>query len=356
MSTPTHSMRERAEQYFTALQQNIVVALQKLDPEAPPPRRDEWSRPQGGGGTTCVFAGLTLSPSENGSIFEKAGISTSVVHSVLSPAAARHMGVTHPSIPKDPSIGLPMYTTGISVVVHARNPHAPSIHMHYRYVEVLSASQIESPEHGHADEKTVLAWWFGGGTDLTPTYLYEEDAHHFHKTLKSVCDAHGGTTLYPACKQWCDEFFYIPHRQEHRGVGGIFFRGLSDATHARLDADPALSHSRPRTQDTVFAFIQALADGFLPSYLPILERRMRMQSDVRALRWQGLRRGRYVEFNLVCEPGTKFGLSTPGVRVESVLMTIPETARWEYMSEMGSDEGSEEGKTIQVLKHPREWV
>ena len=161
---------------------------------------------------------------------------------------------------------------------------------------------------------------------MTPSYLYEEDAKHFHGTLKEACDAYG-SVIFPVFKKWCDEYFYIPHRNEGRGLGGIFFDDLSTEQHKRFGDD---TEPRPRTPEEIFAFIKRLGNAFVPSYIPILERRKDTPSDDRARRWQLLRRGRYVEFNLIYDRGTKFGLNTPGARVESILMSLPETARWEY--------------------------
>lgn len=187
---------------------------------------------------------------------------------------------------------------------------------------------------------------------MTPNYLFEDDVVHFHKTLKTACDAHG-PQLYPAFKKSCDDYFFIKHRGEHRGVGGIRFDDLSDKPHSLL-TDP--SAPRPHTADEIFDYIKACANAFLPSYLPILSRRRDTPSDEQKRRWQLIRRGRYVEFNLVYDRGTKFGLATPGVQAENVLASMPETARWEYMSEMGEKEGTEENRMVAVLKSPRNWV
>ncbi|KAL6305407.1 Coproporphyrinogen oxidase [Sparassis latifolia] len=350
---PPKAIRQQVEDYFSDLQQQIVAAFEKLDPHAPPFKRDSWTRPQGGRGLSCVFATPPNSSdiSAKETVLEKAGVNISVIHSVLSPAAAKQMGVTHPAIPQDPHLTLPLYTTGISLIVHPRNPHAPSVHCHYRYVE-LTEPLREGQDAGSAK---VVAWWFGGGSDLTPNYLYGTDAQGFHQILKAACALHG-PTLYPTFKKWCDEYFYIKHRKEGRGIGGVFFRDLSDENHPRLDVEGSLPVRRPRTQDEIFSFVQRLCGAFIEAYYPILERRMNMPSDARSRRWQLLRRGRYVEFNLVCDDGTRFGLATPQARIESVLMALPENARWEYMSELGNEEGTEEAKLVDVLKHPREWA
>jgi coproporphyrinogen III oxidase len=346
------SMRQRVEKYIVSLQDRIVSAFETLDPTAPTFKRDSWVRAQGGSGKSCVFAvpaSLSEAADTHSTVLEKAGVNISIVHGLLPPPAIKQMRADHSSIPFDPNstISLPFFAAGISLVVHPRNPSAPTVHANYRYFEITKPV----PE-GDAERGKVLAWWFGGGSDLTPSYLFEEDAIHFHSTLKRACDQHGDS-LYPAFKKWCDEYFYIPHRQETRGVGGIFFDDLSDEEHKRLPKDIR----RPRSATEIFALIQTLGDAFLPSYLPILERRMSMPSNEHNRRWQLLRRGRYVEFNLVYDRGTKFGLMTPGARIESILMSLPETARWEYMSDMGGDgDKSEEGRLIEILKKPREWA
>jgi coproporphyrinogen III oxidase len=240
--------------------------------------------------------------------------------------------------------GLPFFAAGLSLVIHPRNPHAPTIHANYRYFEITEPN----PSSG---ESEILSWWFGGGSDLTPSYLYPEDAVHFHSTLKAACDPHG-SSLYPTFKKWCDEYFYLPHRHETRGVGGLFFDDLNEGPHLRLPSHTEAR--RPRTPQEIFSFISSLGNAFIPSYLPILQKRHSMPYTPHQRRWQLLRRGRYVEFNLVYDRGTKFGLMTPGARIESILMSLPETARWEYMTEM--DEGEEEKKILEVLKKPVDWV
>jgi coproporphyrinogen III oxidase len=258
------------------------------------------------------------------------------------------MRADHSTLPYDPDsqASLPFFAAGLSLVVHPQNPSAPTVHANYRYFEVT-----EPLPEGQEGTGKVISWWFGGGSDLTPSYLFEEDAKHFHGTLKGACDEYG-QELYSVFKEWCDKYFYIPHRGESRGIGGIFFDDLSDGHHAKLSDET----SRPKTAEELFKFIQSLGNAFIPSYFPILERRMSTPSDEHKRRWQLLRRGRYVEFNLVYDRGTKFGLMTPGARIESILMSLPETARWEYMSELGNEKGSEEEKLIEILKKPRDWA
>ncbi len=353
----TKPMRQRMEEYVNELQEQIVTALEKLDPKSPLFKRDSWVRAQGGSGRSCVFAvppdDEARSTDRHQSILEKAGVNVSVVHGVLPPTAIKQMRADHTSMPlPDRPEGLPFFAAGISLVIHPRNPHAPTVHANYRYFEITEP-KTEADDDDPTSSPKLLAWWFGGGSDLTPSYLYEEDAVHFHSTIKRACDAHG-PQLYLTFKKWCDEYFFIPHRGESRGIGGIFFDDLNEGTHQRLS--PASEIKRPVTPDEIFALVKDLGDAFVPSYVPILQLRHSIPFTPHHRRWQLLRRGRYVEFNLVYDRGTKFGLMTPGARVESILMSLPETARWEYMSDLGSDEGSEEAKVIAVLKEPRTWV
>ncbi|KAH6888966.1 coproporphyrinogen III oxidase [Coprinopsis sp. MPI-PUGE-AT-0042] len=355
-------MREQMEEYINDLQDRIVIALEELDPSAPQFKRDSWVRAQGGTGRSCVFAVppddvATKTPTEREPVLEKAGVNISIVHGTLPPAAIKQMRADHTSMPlPDRKEGLPFFAAGISLVIHPRNPHSPTVHANYRYFEITEhQSLLEDPvdDDGNTLPPKVLAWWFGGGCDLTPSYLYEEDAVHFHKTLQDACEKHG-PFLYPTFKKWCDEYFRIPHRGESRGIGGLFFDDLNEGPHARI---PSSGESkRPSTPDEIFSFVKELGDSFVPSYIPILKIRHSMPYTPHERRWQLIRRGRYVEFNLVYDRGTKFGLMTPGARIESILMSLPETARWEYMSEMGEEEGSEEAKLLTVLREPRAWV
>ncbi|KAF7314472.1 Coproporphyrinogen oxidase [Mycena kentingensis (nom. inval.)] len=348
MSSSSSPMRSQMAAYVLDLQARIVAGLESLDPDCPHKfLHDAWVRAEGGSGRSCVFS---VPQSDDGapayeSVLEKAGVNVSIIDGRLPPAAVKQMAANHASLPTPDraSTGLPFFVAGLSLVIHPRNPHAPTTHANYRYFEV---TDVEDPTK-------IVAWWFGGGSDLTPYYLYEEDAVHFHETIKTVCDEHG-EGLYPAFKKWCDEYFYIPHRGEARGVGGIFFDDLSDQTHARLPGDADLT--RPRSPEELFTFVSALGDSFLPSYLPILTKRISMPYTPLERRWQLIRRGRYVEFNLVVDRGTKFGLTSPGARIESILMTLPETVRWEYMTDMGG-EGTEEGKLMALVTGtPREWM
>jgi len=372
-SESTKPMRDRVTEYVLSLQDVIVSSLERIDPKAPPFKRDSWVRAQGGQGQSCVFAAPPPGANDAGAapetVLEKAGVNISIVHGMLPPPAIKQMRTDHSTIPFDPENpqSLPFFAAGLSLVIHPRNPHAPTVHANYRYFEITETPQAVASDAVAGGAATtdagappkLIAWWFGGGSDLTPSYLYEADAAHFHSTLKAACDPHGAA-LFPAFKKWCDEYFFIPHRGESRGIGGIFFDDLTDGPHKllpELSGPETEAAKRPRTPDEIFAFIRACGDAFVPSYVPILEKRVAMPWTDHQRRWQLLRRGRYVEFNLVYDRGTKFGLMTPGARIESILMSLPETARWEYMSDLGGDgENSEEGKLIEILKKPKDWA
>ncbi len=335
-------MRLRMEALINEHQDRIVFALENID--GTKFRRDKWSRPKGGGGTSCVL--------QEGNVFEKAGVNTSIVYGSLPRPAIEKMRADHKSFVDSDVESLDFFAAGISLVLHPRNPMAPTVHLNYRYFET---SDPRGPVN--ATGQATHNWWFGGGTDLTPSYLFEEDAQHFHETIKSACDKHD-KEYYPKFKKWCDEYFRIPHRDESRGLGGIFFDDL-DAAARPLVKNP---------QEEIFQFVTTGLEAFLPSYLPILKRRLDMAYLPEHKAWQQLRRGRYVEFNLVNDRGTSFGLRTPGARIESILMSLPLTARWEYMHPLsgtgveyiqekeGSETGRKERELMQVLKKPREWV
>ncbi|KAF2206973.1 hypothetical protein CERZMDRAFT_71863 [Cercospora zeae-maydis SCOH1-5] len=311
----TSPMRLRMEQYIKQKQQEIVRALEAVDGNKF--HVDEWERPHGGGGISCVL--------QDGNVFEKAGVNISVVYGTLPRAAISKMRVNHKAL--DPDVeSLEFFASGLSLVLHPHNPMAPTVHLNYRYFETANA------------DGTTNAWWFGGGTDLTPSYLFDEDAIHFHRTIKEACDAHD-KNYYSRFKKWCDEYFNVKHRGESRGVGGIFFDDLDETE---------------KDQESLFAFCQTCLNAFLPSYLPIIQKRKDMPYTEKERQWQQLRRGRYVEFNLVHDRGTAFGLNTPGARIESILMSLPLTARWQYQHE--PERGSREDRLLQVLKTPVEWV
>nr|POE84622.1 oxygen-dependent coproporphyrinogen-iii oxidase [Quercus suber] len=258
-------------------------------------------------------------------VFEKAGVNTSVVYGTLPRAAIQQMRVNHKAL--DPDVeSLEFFAAGLSLVLHPHNPMAPTVHLNYRYFETANS------------DGTTNAWWFGGGTDLTPSYLFDEDVIHFHRSIKEACDAHD-KNYYSRFKTWCDKYFHVKHRNETRGVGGIFFDDLDETE---------------KDQESLFAYIQTCLGAFLPSYLPIIQRRKDMPFTEHEKQWQQLRRGRYVEFNLVHDRGTAFGLNTPGARIESILMSLPLTARWQYQHE--PEVGTREERLLNVLKKPVEWV
>jgi len=289
--------REGMERIARRTQDAICDAISALD--GTPFEETAWTREGGGGGRSRVL--------QDGNVFEKAGCGVSVVHGELSPAAAASMRPGRP-IPSD----LRFYACGVSLVIHPRNPFCPTFHANFRTMEV----------GGEA--------WFGGGADLTPSYLFEDDARHFHGTLKAACDRHD-PAYWPRFKRWCDDYFLIAHRGERRGLGGFFFDDLSDA----------------------LPFVDDCAAALVPAYLPIAERRKDLPFTEEHRRWQQLRRGRYVEFNLVYDRGTTFGLKT-NARVDAVLMSLPLTARWEVGHE--PEPGGEEARLLEVLRTPRDWV
>ena len=286
----------RAATYFQELQDRICRGLETLDGRARF-REDSWTRPGGGGGRSRVL--------EDGALFEKAGVNFSDVHGELSEEMARSM----------PGDGRAFRATGMSLVLHPETPMVPTVHANFRCFSRVGAA------------------WFGGGADLTPYYPYREDAVHFHQTLKTACDGHD-PTYYPRFKKQCDEYFYIPHRGETRGVGGIFF----DYLQGDLEA--------------IFAFVRSAGDAFLSAYVPIAERRRSEPWGERERNFQLIRRGRYVEFNLIYDRGTVFGLKTGG-RIESILMSLPALAKWKYMHE--PEPGSREAELTTYLR-PTDWL
>lgn len=336
-------MRLRMEALIQEHQNRIVFALEQLDGKKF--HRDSWNRKQGGGGVSCVL--------QDGNVFEKAGVNTSIVYGELNRPAIEKMRADHKSFVGADVEKLNFFAAGISLVLHPKNPMAPTVHLNYRYFET---SDPRDPVNATGQAKQN--WWFGGGSDLTPSYLFEEDAKHFHKTIKTACDKHD-KEFYPKFKKWADTYFYIPHRQEGRGIGGIFFDDLS------TDSAPAAKNP----QEELFQFCVSGLESFLPSYLPIIKKRMDMPFTPEQKAWQQLRRGRYVEFNLVHDRGTSFGLRTPGARIESILMSLPLTARWEYMHPISGtgapplvdeDEldstNQKELEVMEVLRKPREWI
>jgi len=288
---------------------------------------------------------------QGGKVFEKAGVNVSVVHGNLPAAAAAQMRSRGREVLSGAG-PFPFFAAGISLVIHPHNPHAPTSHANYRYFEVVGKDPVTG--------EPKVQWWFGGGADLTPSVLYEEDAVHFHTALKAPCDAHD-RTMYARFKAWCDDYFLIKHRGERRGVGGIFFDDLDAVSAATVTHDPNGGHANVSTASsecgdpyTVFPFIVQAAESFVPAYAPVVAKRKDTPYTAAQKEWQQLRRGRYVEFNLVYDRGTKFGLQTPGSRVESILMSLPLTARWEYGHMPVA--GSPEAALVAVLRQPRDWV
>ncbi len=302
------SVKDQFTTHIRTLQQTICAGLEKIDGKAHF-CSDVWERPEGGGGDSRVMSG--------GAVFEKGGVNVSVVQGVLSPQAAQQLKVE----------GASFFASGLSLVIHPFNPFVPTIHANWRYFELYDeAGKIQDA-------------WFGGGTDLTPYYLFEEDAVHFHNIQKKSCDAFD-QSIYPVFKLQCDQYFSNHHRgEERRGIGGIFF------DHLRGEGNRDLRFWQK--------FAEANGVAFLEGYLPIISKRKQTSFSANQKYWQEIRRGRYVEFNLLHDRGTLFGIRTNG-RTESILMSLPPTVRFDYNFKPAP--GSEEEKLVQVLQHPRNWV
>ncbi|BBN05978.1 coproporphyrinogen III oxidase [Marchantia polymorpha subsp. ruderalis] len=311
-SDDKNGLRARFEQMVFRIQNDVCAAVEAID--GGKFREDAWSRPGGGGGVSRVLQG--------GTVWEKAGVNVSVVYGSMPPEAYR--AATGAASTKPGRI--PFFASGVSSVMHPINPMAPTVHFNYRYFETDAPEGVEGAPR---------AWWFGGGTDLTPSYFFEEDVKHFHQVQKNACDKFD-PAFYPKYKKWCDDYFLIKHRGERRGLGGIFFDDLND-----------------RDPNELLAFATACADSVIPAYIPLIEKRKDMAYTQEQKEWQQLRRGRYVEFNLVYDRGTTFGLQTGG-RIESILMSLPLTARWEY--DHHPEEGTEEAKLLDACKNPKEWL
>jgi coproporphyrinogen III oxidase len=289
--------------FIQDLQEKICAALEKMDGGAVFVL-DEWERRGGGGGRTRVISG--------GNIFEKGGVNTSVVWGEVTDTMRMQLKIE----------GHKWFACGLSLVMHPVNPYVPTTHANWRYFELYD------------EAGSVVDQWFGGGADLTPYYLFEEDASHFHRSFRDAMTPFG-EDLYPKYKKWCDEYFVNTHRSgEMRGIGGVFY-----------------DHLRP--VDELFAFQQANGNAFLPAYLPIVEKRKDLSYGQREVEWQEIRRGRYVEFNLIHDRGTLFGLKTQG-RTESILMSLPPRARWEYDHRPVA--GSAEAQLLNACLHPRDWL
>ncbi|AUL16379.1 oxygen-dependent coproporphyrinogen oxidase [Bordetella bronchiseptica] len=292
--------------YLTDLQGRIVAALEQAGGEAF--RTDAWQRAEGGGGVSRLL--------EGGQLFERAGVLFSHVKGTrLPPSASAH----RPEL-----AGRGWEAMGVSMVLHPRNPYVPTTHMNVRMF-------VAAARPGHAESDV---FWFGGGLDLTPYYPFEDDARHFHRACRDALDPHGAD-YYPRYKQWCDEYFFLKHRNETRGIGGIFFDDLNE---------PGF--------DASFALTRSVGDSFLPAYLPIVQARRDMPYGERERDFQAYRRGRYVEFNLVFDRGTLFGLQSGG-RTESILLSMPPLAQWRY--DWQPQAGTPEAALAEFLR-PREWV
>lgn len=303
------SIKNQFAAYIQNLQNEICEALEEIDGKGKF-REDDWDRDGGGGGKTRVI--------EKGNVFEKGGVNISTVHGELPQPIKKHFNV------KDGWF----WAGGISLVIHPKSPMVPTAHANFRYFELYDNEEMSKQVDG----------WFGGGADLTPYYLYEEDARHFHQTYKEVCDKHG-EDLYPKFKKQCDEYFFNLHRNEARGIGGLFFDYL------RADDKRSLEDWHSFAEDT--------GRVFLNSYIPIINKRKDEPYGVEERYWQEIRRGRYVEFNLIHDRGTLFGLKTGG-RIESILMSLPPEVRWDY--DFNPKEGSRETELLEVLKNPRDWM
>ena len=300
-------MKEQFVNFIHQLQDDICAGLEAEEGKAKF-QEDKWERPGGGGGKTRVIA--------DGDVFEKGGVNTSIVHGALPETMQKAFKVEAGEF----------FACGISLVIHPVNPFVPTTHANYRYFELYD------------DKGNEIDSWFGGGADLTPYYLFEEDAKHFHQTLKNACDT-VDTSYYPKFKKACDEYFWNAHRNEGRGIGGIFYDYLR--------ADEKLD------KEHYFKFSQAVGNAFLPAYLPMVQKHKDFAYTDAQREWQEVRRGRYVEFNLIHDRGTLFGLKTNG-RIESILMSLPPHVQWKYQHH--PVEGTPEYELEAVLKNPREWA
>ncbi len=325
LEAPPTDSRQRARDLLMGLQDSICQGLEQLDGEG---RflEESWERPEGGGGRSRVI--------KAGRVFEQGGVNFSEVQgSELPPSILSQ---------RPEAKGHPWFATGTSMVLHPRNPYIPTVHLNYRYFE---AGPV---------------WWFGGGADLTPYYPYLEDAQHFHRTLKNACDG-VNPAYYQVFKPWCDEYFFLKHRGETRGVGGIFYdyqdpagvlyKGQDGA--GRAAAESQRIGPIAQSWEQLFQLASACGNAFLPSYVPIAEKRQHTAYGERERQFQLYRRGRYVEFNLVFDRGTIFGLQTNG-RTESILMSLPPLVRWEYGYTV--EPGTREALLTELFTTPQEWL
>lgn len=293
-----------AKAYFLKLQHEIVSNLEGVDGKKF--TQDRWAKEGSGTGLTCLL--------EEGNVFERGGVNFSHFQGTVLPPSA---SATRPEL-----AGRSFQVSGVSLVIHPRNPYVPTVHLNLRF---FVAEKTSEP----------AVWWFGGGMDLTPYYAFAEDAEHFHKICKNALD-HLDVGYYPNFKKWCDEYFFIRHRNEPRGIGGIFFDDLSAPNF-----------------ETCFRLVQNVGDHFLLAYVPIVERRAKMPYGERERDFQSYRRGRYVEFNLVYDRGTLFGLQSGG-RIESILMSLPPLVRWRY--DWKPKPGSPEAELYSKFLVAKEWV
>lgn len=300
-------MKNTFYNYIQELQDTITSKLEEVDGKATF-QEDLWKRAEGGGGRTRVI--------ENGNVFEKGGVNISAVHGPLPKTMQTYFKVDD----------CDFFACGLSLVLHPKNPMVPTVHANWRYFEMYDK------------QGNIIDSWFGGGQDLTPYYLFEEDAKHFHSICKKACDQHN-LNFYPKYKKKCDEYFYNSHRGEARGIGGLFF-------------DYCKSKDNFSMKDW-YNFVTEVGNSFLEAYVPIVEKRKKTPYTTENQNWQEIRRGRYVEFNLVHDKGTLFGLKTNG-RIESILMSLPPQVQWRY--DHHPEPESEEEKLLNTLKNPIDWV
>ena len=300
---------EQVQSFFKSLQDDICLAIESTDGKAKF-LEDAWNRDGGGGGRTRVL--------QDGAIIDKGGVNWSGVHGELPPTIQKALQLESKFF----------FATGVSIVMHPVNPNVPIIHMNVRYFETRSSKNSSEIEDA----------WFGGGIDLTPHYIVDEDAKWFHKQLKNTCDKHNNK-YYNEHKKWADDYFFIKHRKETRGVGGIFFDRMKANTETSLN--------------DLFEYVQGVGETFAPTYTQLMTKNTSLPFGEKELEWQKIRRGRYVEFNLVYDKGTKFGLDTDG-RIESILMSLPRMAGWPY--DYQPEKGSLEAYTLSKLVKGIDWV
>lgn len=300
-------MKDKFYAYIENLQDRITSKLEEIDGKERF-QEDIWERPEGGGGRTRVI--------ENGAVFEKGGVNISGVHGALPESMKAYFGVEQAQF----------FACGLSLVLHPRNPMVPTVHANWRYFELYGTNG------------EIVDQWFGGGQDLTPYYLFDTDASHFHSVCKEACDKHH-PEFYEMYKKRCDDYFWNSHRNEARGIGGLFFDYCKATTEMDMEA--------------WYNFVTEVGNSFLNSYIPIVITRKNLQYSKKQKDWQEIRRGRYVEFNLVHDKGTLFGLKTNG-RIESILMSLPPHVQWRYDHQ--PEPNSDEERLLKVLMHPKEWV